>query len=187
MKIRTGDSVLVIAGKDRGKTGTVTRVLKHTGRLVVEGVNMRTRHMKKTTQQAGQIIRYEASLHASNVMLLDPKTKKPTRVRFERDAKGVKQRIAVKSGQPIIKVKPTKAKSGQEGKGSQEGTVEKTKKVEATKSTTEAPAVPKKEAFWKRMTRRGETKTPEDSETRADDKAGAHPTMPKVHRSRESS
>src|SRR3989344_1478969 len=109
MKLRTGDSVLIIAGKDRGKSGTVLRVLKNKGRLVVEGVNMRTRHIRKTAQQAGQIVRYEASIHASNVMIVDTKTKKPTRIRAGKDEKtGHKVRIAVKSGQAIAKgAKPT--------------------------------------------------------------------------------
>jgi large subunit ribosomal protein L24 len=75
MKFHTGDNVVVIAGKDKGKTGRILRVLSSTNRLVVAGINMRTKHMKKSQQSPGRKVSYEASLNASNVMLLDPKTK----------------------------------------------------------------------------------------------------------------
>lgn len=188
MKIRTGDTVLVISGKDKGKTGVVMRVLATASRLVVEGINMRTRHMRKTQQQAGQKIRYEASLHVSNVMVLDPKTKKPTRIHYRIDPKtGHKQRVAAVSGEVIAKAAKTQGKKKTEG-------AETTKKTETaeTKKTTKkaaddtASTPPKRDAFWKRMTRRGPAQPNETDEVRADDK-GAHPTMPKVHRSRESS
>jgi len=80
MKIHTGDTVVIISGKDKGKSGTVLRVLHERNHVVVTGINMRTRHVKKTFQQAGRILKYEASMNASKVMLLDPKTKKPTRI-----------------------------------------------------------------------------------------------------------
>src|SRR3989344_5032398 len=100
MKIHTGDTVYVISGKDKGKTGTVLRILHEQNRVVVEGVNMRVRHIKKTSQAPGQRVKYEASLSASNVMILDPKTKKPTRIGYKVDEKtGAKKRIARKSGE----------------------------------------------------------------------------------------
>lgn len=109
MRVQNGDTVVVISGKDKGKTGTVMRVLKSTDRVVVEGINMRTRHIRKTPQQAGQKIRYEASIHASNVMPIDAKTKKRTRVRMEMDSKTkAKKRVAVRSGEVIAKVTPKK-------------------------------------------------------------------------------
>ena len=74
MKIKTGDNVIVIAGKDRNKTGKVLRVVNKSGRVVVEGINKVVRHMKKTKQRAGQMVTFEAPLHASDVMLLDPTT-----------------------------------------------------------------------------------------------------------------
>ena len=101
MKIRTGDSVVVIAGKDKGKTGTVLRVLHAKNRLVIEGVNMRVRHMRKTAQGPGQRIKYEAGIAVSNVMIVDPKTKKPTRIGYKIDDKGNKKRVAKMSGEVI--------------------------------------------------------------------------------------
>ncbi|OGJ42148.1 50S ribosomal protein L24 [Candidatus Peregrinibacteria bacterium RIFCSPLOWO2_01_FULL_48_20] len=101
MKLKTGDTVIVIAGKDRNKIGKVLRVVKKNGRVVVEGINKVVRHMKKTKQRAGQKVTFEAPLHASNVMLLDPKTKKATRVGYKISKDGKKERIAKKS-QTII-------------------------------------------------------------------------------------
>ena len=97
MKIRNGDTVIVITGKDKGKTGTVLRILPDANRVVVADINMRTRHVKATAQSAGQKITYEASLDASNVMLVDPKTNKPTRVGYKIE-NGKKVRVAKKSG-----------------------------------------------------------------------------------------
>ncbi|MFA4815007.1 MAG: 50S ribosomal protein L24 [Candidatus Gracilibacteria bacterium] len=97
MKIKKGDMVVVITGKDRNKTGKVIRVLKKTGRVVVEGLNKVIRHMKKTKTQAGQKVSFEAPLHASNVMVLDPKTKKGTRIGYKVTKDGKKERIAKKS------------------------------------------------------------------------------------------
>lgn len=97
MKIKTGDMVVVIAGKERNKTGKVMRVLKKTDRVVVEGLNKVVRHMRKTKSQAGQKVAFEAPLHASNVMVLDPKTKKATRIGYKVNKDGKKERIAKKS------------------------------------------------------------------------------------------
>jgi large subunit ribosomal protein L24 len=161
MKIRTGDTVYVISGKDKGKTGTVVRVLPLKNRLVIEGVNMRVRHIRKTTQGPGQRIRYEASIAVSNVMILDPKTKKPTRVGYKIDEKtGVKMRFAKSSGE-IIKAaattKPEKAKSGatKSKKKGAEGTkvtegADGKKGTSATSAPSSPSAPPKKAPFWKR-------------------------------------
>jgi large subunit ribosomal protein L24 len=112
MKIHTGDIVVINTGKDKGKQGTVLRVLETKNRVVVEGVNMRVRHIKKTAQSAGQRISYEASIHASNVQILDPKTKKPTRIGYKVDAKtGKKTRIAKASGEVIVKAVTKAAKA----------------------------------------------------------------------------
>ena len=102
MKLKKGDKVVVIAGKDKGKTGTVARVLRAEGRVLIDGVNVVKRHRRPTRQGGkGQIIDMPVPLHASNVMLADPKSGKPTRIRFTRDKDGKKARIAVKSGQEI--------------------------------------------------------------------------------------
>ena len=102
MRIAKGDTVRVMRGEDKGKEGTVIRVLPKTGRLVVEGVNIVKRHRKarRAEEQSG-IIDFPAPIHASNVMLLDPKEGTPTRIRQRIDDDGTKERISVKSGDAI--------------------------------------------------------------------------------------
>jgi large subunit ribosomal protein L24 len=100
-KIKKGDSVVVLSGKDKGKTGTVTKVLPKEAKVVVEGVNVATRHRKPSqVNPQGGIDRFEAPMHISKVAVADPKDGKPTRVRFE-EKDGKKVRIAVKSGETI--------------------------------------------------------------------------------------
>ena len=98
MKIKKGDTVKVIAGKDKGKEGKIIKTLKNDNKVVVEGINMVTKHVKPSAQnENGGIIKVEAPIHASNVMILDPKTKKRTRIAHEIDENGKKHRISVKS------------------------------------------------------------------------------------------
>ena len=94
LKIKKGDTVVVISGKDRGKRGKVVRTEAETGKLVVEGVNMATMHKKprKQTDQGG-IVKVEAPLYASKVMAVCPKCKEPTRVAYKVDEKGEKTRV----------------------------------------------------------------------------------------------
>ena len=101
MRVKKGDTVVVIAGKDKGKKGTVVKVMPKANRVLVEGVNVVTKHQKPTAiNPQGGIINKEAPIHISNVMPLDPETGKGTRVRFEvRDGKKV--RVSVKSGKEI--------------------------------------------------------------------------------------
>ena len=101
LKIKKGDKVVVLSGKDKGKTGEVTRSIPKDGKVVVSGVNIATRHKKPSqTDPQGGLERIEAPMHVSKVAIADPKTGKPSRVRFEtRDGKKV--RIAVKSGELI--------------------------------------------------------------------------------------
>ena len=102
MSIRKGDRVKVIRGNDRNAEGTVLRVEREKNRVVVQGVNLRKRHRKPTaTTPEGGIVEFEAPIHASNVMLLDPKSGEPTRVRSAMGADGKRERVAVKSGQAI--------------------------------------------------------------------------------------
>ena len=102
MSIRKGDRVKVIRGNYRDTEGTVLRVEREKNRVVVQGVNVRKRHRKPSaTNPQGGIIEFEAPIHASNVMLVDPKTGEPTRVRSALGADGKRERIAVKSGQAI--------------------------------------------------------------------------------------
>jgi large subunit ribosomal protein L24 len=101
LKIKKGDKVVVLSGKDKGKTGEVTRSIPKDGKVVVSGVNIATRHKKPSqTDPQGGLERIEAPMHVSKVAIADPKTGKASRVRFEtRDGKKV--RIAVKSGELI--------------------------------------------------------------------------------------
>jgi large subunit ribosomal protein L24 len=100
-KIRKGDTVVVLSGKDKGKTGEVVRAMPKEDKVVVSGVNVAVRHRKPTqVNPQGGLERREAPLRASKVAIADPRSGKPTRVRFEiRDGKKV--RIAAKSGELI--------------------------------------------------------------------------------------
>jgi large subunit ribosomal protein L24 len=100
LKIRKGDNVIVIAGRDRGKTGEVIRVMPDEGRLLVQGVNMVKRHTAPRPGQPGGIVEKEASIHVSNVAHVDPKEKKPTRVGYK-TVDGRKVRFARRSGEMI--------------------------------------------------------------------------------------
>ena len=98
MNLVKGDTVIVIAGRDKGKTGVIQKVLPESNRVVVENVNLRKKHKKPTQQNPdGGIVEIYAPINASNVMLLDPKTKKPTRI-GHKIVKGKKVRYAKKSG-----------------------------------------------------------------------------------------
>ena len=96
-KIRKGDKVVVLAGKDKGRTGEVVRVMPKDDKAVVRGVNIVRRHQRQTQSQEGGIISKEAPIHISNIAIADPKDGKPTRVGFEvRDGKKV--RVTKRSG-----------------------------------------------------------------------------------------
>jgi large subunit ribosomal protein L24 len=100
--IRKGDRVRVLRGNDAGKEGTVLRVDREKNRLVIEGVNVRKRHRKPSAiDPEGGIMSFEAPINASNVMLLDPATGEPTRVRRQRSENGDVDRVAVKSGRAL--------------------------------------------------------------------------------------
>ncbi len=100
-KIRKGDRVAVIAGKDKGKTGEVIEVLPTENRVKVRGVNLVKKHQRQTPTQQGGIVEIEAALHVSNVAHVDPKTNKPTRVGFKTLDDGRKVRVAKASGEVI--------------------------------------------------------------------------------------
>jgi large subunit ribosomal protein L24 len=106
MHITKGDTVEVISGNDKGKRGQVIRVYPMTGRVMVEGVNIRKKHQKPKQSGDGSvaeggIIEKPMPIHHSNAMLIDPKSGEPTRIRRQRDKDGTVERIAVKSGQSI--------------------------------------------------------------------------------------
>ncbi|MEZ4180193.1 MAG: 50S ribosomal protein L24 [Candidatus Doudnabacteria bacterium] len=102
LKIRKGDTVKVLSGKDRGKTGKVLRVYPARGRVVVESVNMHTKFERgRTRRQVAQRISFASPIDISNVMLIDSNSNKPTRVGYQILENGTKQRIAKKSGKAV--------------------------------------------------------------------------------------
>lgn len=104
LHVRKGDQVEVISGNYRGARGQVLRSIPSKNQVVVEGVNLRKRHQAPSQQNPeGGIVTFEAPIHVSNVMLIDPTTDEPTRYRIRIDADGTKERISVKSGNPIPK------------------------------------------------------------------------------------
>lgn len=100
MRLKTGDKVIVITGSNKGKEGTIKKVLRDENKVIVEGVNIVHKHQKASANATGGILDIEAPIHASNVMLVDPKTKKPTRVGITVDEKSKKKiRISKKSNE----------------------------------------------------------------------------------------
>ncbi|HVZ08494.1 50S ribosomal protein L24 [Rhodopila sp.] len=100
-RIRKGDTVLVITGKDKGRRGEVTRVMPSESRAVVAGINMATHHTRQSQTEQGGIQYREASIHLSNLKLIDPKSEKPTKVGFRVLEGGRKVRVAKATGEVI--------------------------------------------------------------------------------------
>ena len=100
-KIKKGDRVVVVAGRDKGKTGEVRQVIPDEDRAIVAGVNLVRRHTKQTAQSEGGILTKEAPIHLSNIAVADPKSGKPTRVGFKILDDGRKVRVAKRSGDLI--------------------------------------------------------------------------------------
>ncbi|MCX5967016.1 MAG: 50S ribosomal protein L24 [Cyanobacteria bacterium] len=102
MRIKKGDTVQVITGKDKGKTGEVLRTLPYENRLIVQGINLRTRHLKPTQEgETGRIVTEEATLHASNVMIYSTTKNVASRVEIVVDKDGTKKRRLKKTGEVI--------------------------------------------------------------------------------------
>jgi large subunit ribosomal protein L24 len=101
LKIKKGDKVIVIAGKDKGKSGEVLRVVRETNRAVVQGVNLIKRHTRQSPGQPGGIIEKEAAIHVSNIAHVDPRSQLPTRIGFKILEDGRKVRYAKRSGEVI--------------------------------------------------------------------------------------
>jgi large subunit ribosomal protein L24 len=100
-KIRKGDKVVVLTGRDKGRSGEVIEVRPSEGRALVRGINMVKRHQRQTAQQEGGIISKEGTIHLSNLAVADPKSGKPTRVGFKVLADGKRVRVAKRSGVEI--------------------------------------------------------------------------------------
>jgi len=102
LHIKRGDTVIVLSGDDKGKSGKILQVLKEKERVLVEGVNMVSKSTKPSSKQPqGGIITKEAPIHISNVSLIDPKTGKATRIGIQKDENGVKLRVSKKTGEVI--------------------------------------------------------------------------------------
>ena len=102
MKLKVGDKVKVIAGSSKGKEGKITKTFAKDNRVIVEGVNLVKKHRKGNGQETGGILEVEAPINASNAMIIDPKTKKPTRIGYKKDEKTNKKiRISKKSSEKI--------------------------------------------------------------------------------------
>jgi large subunit ribosomal protein L24 len=101
LKIKKGDKVVVITGRDKGKSGEVLRVLREENRVIVQGVHMMKRHTRPSAGQTGGIVEKEAAIHVSNVAHIDPKSNKPTRVGYKILRDGRKVRIARRSGEVL--------------------------------------------------------------------------------------
>lgn len=101
MNFKTGDKVVVIAGKDKGKEGKILKTLAKENKVVVENVNVVKKHQKGNGQTPGGIVDMEAPIHVSNVMIVDPKTKKPTRIGHSTDKNGKKIRVTKKSNSSL--------------------------------------------------------------------------------------
>ncbi len=101
MNFKTGDKVVVIAGKDKGKEGKILKTLAKENKVVVENVNVVKKHQKGNGQTPGGIVDMEAPIHASNIMIVDPKTKKPTRIGHSTDKNGKKIRVTKKSNSSL--------------------------------------------------------------------------------------
>jgi large subunit ribosomal protein L24 len=100
-KIKKGDKVVVITGRDKGKTGEVLRVIPDANRAVVGGINLVKKHQKPGPQGNGGIVSKEAAIHLSNIALADPKDGKATRVGFKVNKDGKKERVAKRSGETL--------------------------------------------------------------------------------------
>ncbi len=101
MNFKKGDKVVVISGKSKGTVGTITHVMRDANKVIVEGANMVKKHIKPNGQTAGSIVEVEAPIHASNVMMVDTKTNKRTRIGHTTDKKGNKVRVSKKSNEQL--------------------------------------------------------------------------------------
>ena len=102
MKLKVGDKVKVIAGSSKGKEGKIIKTLRNENKVIVEGVNICKKHLKpKNNNGTGEIVEVERPIHRSNVMIVDPKTKKPTKIKIDFDKNGKKIRVSKKSNEKI--------------------------------------------------------------------------------------
>ena len=102
MKFHLGDTVQVMRGKEKGKQGKILKILAPEDRVLIEKINIVVKHKKAQSGQPGELLKKEAPVHASNVMLICPHSKKPTRIGFQMNAKGKKERVSKKAGKALV-------------------------------------------------------------------------------------
>ncbi len=140
LKIKKGDEVIVLTGRDKGKKGEVLKVITDKNRVLVQGVNVVTKHQKPTQVSPGGIQKKELSIHISNIAAIDPKSGEATRIGYKTLKDGKKVRIARKSGEEIGVVAPTKEKA------KKAAPKKETKAKDAPKKEKEAPKAKKETA-----------------------------------------
>src|SRR6185503_16332322 len=101
MKLKKGDKVIVIAGKHKGETSTIVRILRKKNSVLLDGLNLVKKHRRAGQPGKGQIVDKPMPLHISNVMISDPKDGKPSRIKITRDKDGARERVAINSGQTL--------------------------------------------------------------------------------------
>ncbi len=116
MKLKIGDEVKILAGKNKGKTGNINKVLRNSGKITVEKINFITKHIKKTAQKPGEKIRYEAPFNSSNAILVCPKCKKTTRIAHKLLANNKKQRVCKKCKDSVDAVVTSRKTSSKQKK-----------------------------------------------------------------------
>ncbi|MBT3864620.1 50S ribosomal protein L24 [Candidatus Peregrinibacteria bacterium] len=116
MKLKLGDEVQIATGKDKGKTGKVTKIFRNSNKIVVEKINMITKHIKKTAQKAGEKIQLEAPINASNAVLVCPKCKKTTRVGYKKLDTGKKERVCKKCNESVDQIVTSRKTSSKQKK-----------------------------------------------------------------------
>ncbi len=145
-KIKKGDEVVILTGRDKGKKGEVLKVITEKSRVVVQGVNVVTKHEKPSQVSAGGIQKKELSIHVSNVAVADPKSGEPTRVGYKTLKDGKKVRIARKSGEEIGVAAPVKEKAKKAAPKKEAKAKDAPKKEESkAKKETKAKDTAKKE------------------------------------------
>ena len=116
MKLKLGDEVQILSGKDKSKQGKITKILRNSNKITVEKVNLMTKHIKKTAQRPGEKIRYESPINASNVILVCPKCKKTTRIGHNKLENGKKQRICKKCKESVDQIVTSRKTSSKQKK-----------------------------------------------------------------------
>lgn len=116
MKLKIGDEVQILTGKDKGKKGKITKLFRNSNKITVEKINLLTKHIKKTAQRPGEKLRFEFPIQASNAILVCPKCKKATRAGYKKLETGKKERICKKCGESVDQIVTSRKSSSKQKK-----------------------------------------------------------------------